>query len=192
MMKNFRSGFFTLLFVFSANAVFAQFDIPQLDKSPLDVSYYPINYPMLKAQNREVEPLVARLIYSRPALNQRKIFGELLPLGQVWRLGANEATEIEFFRGVEIGGKHVKKGRYTLYAIPFTDKWTFILNKDLDIWGSFLYNQKDDVTRIDVPVETQPKSTENLSMFFEKADEKNIMLFTQWDTIRVRLPISIP
>ena len=192
MMKNFKFGILALILIFSANSLYAQFDIPQLDKSPLDVSYYPINYPMLKAQNRDVEPLVARLIYSRPALNNRKIFGELLPMGQVWRLGANEATEIEFFRGVEIGGMHVKKGRYTLYAIPFADKWTFIINKNLDIWGSFLYNQKEDVARVDVPVEVQPKSTENLSMFFEKTDDKNIMLFTQWDTLRVRLPISLP
>lgn len=170
----------------------AQLDIPQVDKSPLDVSYYPANYPMLKAQSRKLEPLVARLIYSRPAMNNRKVFGDILPYGQVWRLGANEATEIEFFRNVMVGDKKVQKGRYTMYAIPFSEKWTIILNKDLDTWGSFLYNTRDDVVRFDVPVQTNNKPVENLSMYFEKAGEKAIHLLAHWDSVKVTVPIGLP
>src|SRR5664279_4404145 len=119
-------------------------DLPPLDKSPLDLSYYPSGYPILKIQDKATEPVIMRLIYSRPQLNNRKIFGDLQEYGKVWRLGANEATEIEFFKDVKINGKKIKKGRYTVYAIPFQDKWTLIVNKETDIWGSFRYDQLKD------------------------------------------------
>jgi len=73
-------------------------NLAPLDKSPMDMSYYPVGYPILKIQDKATEPMVMRLIYSRPQLNGRKIFGELQEYGKVWRLGANEATEIEFFK----------------------------------------------------------------------------------------------
>ena len=85
-----------------------------LDSSPLDMSYYPVDYPVLKIQDKVNEPLIARVVYSRPQKRGRKLFGDLVAYGQVWRLGANEATEIEFFRDVRIDNKTVKKGRYTL------------------------------------------------------------------------------
>src|SRR4029078_12566918 len=92
-------------------------NLPPLDKSPMDMCYYPSNYPVLKIQDKITEPAVARVIYSRPQKNGRLIFGDLVEYGKVWRLGANEATEIEFFRSVKIGDKKVERGRYTLYAI---------------------------------------------------------------------------
>src|SRR6478672_8590469 len=107
-------------------------NLPPVDKSPMDMCYYPNNYPVLKIQDKATEPVVARVIYSRPQKNGRLIFGDLVEYGKVWRLGANEATEIEFFRSVKIGDKKVEKGRYTLYAIPATDKWTLIFSKDTD------------------------------------------------------------
>ncbi|MEP6596806.1 MAG: DUF2911 domain-containing protein, partial [Ginsengibacter sp.] len=115
--------------------------LPSLDKSPMDISYYPAGYALLKIQDKISEPLIIRLIYSRPQLNGRKVFGELQEYGQVWRLGANEATEIEFFKDVKIDHKKIKKGRYTLSCIPYADKWTLIVNKETDTWGSFKYDQ---------------------------------------------------
>ena len=106
--------------------------LPPVDKSPMDMCYYPNNYPVLKIQDKATEPAIARVIYSRPQKNGRLIFGDLVEYGKVWRLGANEATEIEFFRSVKIGDKKIEKGRYTLYAIPAEDTWTIILNKDND------------------------------------------------------------
>src|ERR1700754_1637361 len=105
-------------------------NVPTLDKSPMDMSYYPSNYPVLKIQDKITEPLLARVIYSRPQKSGRIIFGDLVEYGSVWRLGANEATEIEFFSTLKIGGKKIVKGRYTLYAIVNPDTWTMILNKD--------------------------------------------------------------
>jgi Protein of unknown function (DUF2911) len=140
--------------------------LPPLDKSPMDMSYYPVNYPVLRIQpNKVTEPLVARVIYSRPSKSGRKVFGELVEDGKIWRLGANEATEIEFFRDVKIGGKQVKKGRYTLYALESASKWTLIVTKTPDI-------------------------TESFTMIFEKVTDKSINLIMDWDDVMVKMPIS--
>ncbi len=82
------------------------------------------------------------LFTARPQKNNRSIFGDLVPYDMIWRMGANEATEIEFFRDVKIDGKKLAKGRYTMYAIPSTDKWTIVLNKETDTWGAFGYDDK--------------------------------------------------
>jgi Protein of unknown function (DUF2911) len=81
-----------------STAVSSQSKLPALDKSPMDMSYYPAGYPLLKIQDKATEPLVARVLYSRPQKNGRSVFGELLEYGKIWRLGANEATELEFFK----------------------------------------------------------------------------------------------
>ena len=137
-----------------------------LDNSPLDMSYYPVDYPVLKIQDKVNEPLIARVVYSRPTKRGRKLFGDLIAYGQVWRLGANEATEIEFFRDIKIDGKTVKKGRYTLYALVNEDKWSLIINKETDTWGAFRYDQSKDVLRTTVPVEKQANVTEAFSIAF--------------------------
>jgi len=168
----------------------AQSRFPLMDKSPMDMSYYPINYPILRIQDKATEPLVARLVYSRPQRNGRNVFGELLEYNKVWRLGANEATEIEFYKDVLINNKVVPKGRYTLYAIPAEDKWTIIVNKETDIWGAFKYDSGKDIVRADVAVEKQSEPLEAFTMFFEKAASGFVMV-ASWDTALVALPISV-
>ncbi|HEY4147680.1 MAG TPA: DUF2911 domain-containing protein [Chitinophagaceae bacterium] len=171
----------------------AQSRFPAMDKSPMDMSYYPVNYPILKIQptsDKPIEPLVARVVYSRPQKNGRNVFGELLQYGNVWRLGANEASEIEFFRDVVIGNKMVPKGRYTLYAIPNTDKWTIIVNKETDIWGAFKYDSSKDLVRADVPVQKLNEPLEAFAMIFEKA-ANGFVLTAAWDTMAVSLPITL-
>ncbi|MBC7511743.1 MAG: DUF2911 domain-containing protein [Ferruginibacter sp.] len=170
------------------SAVQAQTKLPPVDKSPMDMSYYPSGYPVLKIQDKAMEPLVARLIYSRPQKNGRSIFGELLSYGQVWRLGANEATEIEFFKPVRIGNTKIKKGRYTLYCIPYQDKWTLILNRETDTWGSFKYDETKDIVRIDAPVQKQTEVLESFAMAFEKATG-GANLIIGWDSSLVNFPI---
>jgi len=164
-------------------------NLPPLDKSPMDMSYYPNNYPVLKIQDKVTEPLLARVIYSRPQKSGRIIFGDLVEYGQVWRLGANEATEIEFFQNVKIDGKKVAKGRYTLYAIPNADNWTIILNKDVDTWGAFKYDAQKDVLRTTVPVQKLTDPVEALAMTFEKS-EAGCNLVIAWDNVETSLSIS--
>jgi len=165
-----------------------------LDSSPMDMSYYPVDYPVLKIQDKASEPLIARVVYSRPQKKGRKLFGDLVAYGEVWRLGANEATEIEFFQDVKIDNKKVKKGRYTLYAMVDQDKWTLILNKETDIWGAFKYDPSKDLLRTVVPVEKQSNIAEAFSIAFEKArnakkGDKGADLVISWDDVLVRLNI---
>lgn len=164
--------------------------LPAIDKSPMDMSYYPNNYPVLKIQDKVTEPVLVRVIYSRPQKNGRIIFGDLVEYGKVWRMGANEATEIEFYKNAKIDGKKVAKGRYTVYAIPTTDNWTIILNKDLDTWGAFKYDSLKDVLRVTVPIEKLNEAVEALAITFEKADY-GCTLVIAWDNIKVKLPIEI-
>src|SRR5215212_5657733 len=90
-----------------ASPALAEVKAPPLDKSPMDMAYFPDEYPVLKIKDKAKEPPVARVIYSRPQKADRVVFGDLVEYGKVWRLGANEATEIEFFRDVKIDGKRV-------------------------------------------------------------------------------------
>jgi hypothetical protein len=167
----------------------AQLQPAGLDSSPLDISYYPVNYPVLKIQDKVNEPLVARVVYSRPQKRGRKLFGDLVSYGQIWRLGANEATEIEFFQDVKIDGKTLKKGRYTLYALVNEDKWTLIFNKETDTWGAFAYAPSKDVLRSTVPVQKKSDITEAFSISFQKA-VKGANLLISWDDVLVQLPIG--
>lgn len=177
------------ILLYSGSSI-AQTKTPSLDKSPLDISYYPNNYPLLKIQDKATTPMLARIIYSRPQKNGRAIFGDLIEYGKLWRLGANEATEIEFFQNVKINDIKIKKGRYTLYAIPNPDKWTLILNTETDIWGSFKYDMQKDKLRIDLPVEKQTEIAETFALFFDAASD-GFLLQMLWDDIKINLPISL-
>ena len=176
-------------FVFSCCFLYAQSKLPPVDKSPMDMSYYPAGYPVLKIQDKLAEPLMARVIFSRPQKNGRSVFGELLEYGKMWRLGANETTEIEFFQPARINGTRIKRGRYTMYAIPYPEKWTLIINKDTDSWGAFKYDETKDVVRIDVPVQKQTEVLESFVMAFEKT-QTSANLIIGWDDIKVSMPIT--
>jgi hypothetical protein len=108
--------YFILLLSVPHSGLLAQVGgLPAMDKSALDISYHPSNYPILKIQDKTKEPLIARVIYSRPLKAGRSILGDLVEYGVVWRLGANEATELELFRDAKIGSTPVKKRQiYTL------------------------------------------------------------------------------
>jgi hypothetical protein len=179
---------FVIALIFSCVVLQAQVKLPPVDKSPMDMSYYPSGYPVLKIQDKATEPLVARIIFSRPQKNGRTIFGELLEYGKVWRLGANEATEIEFFQNVKVGTTKVKKGRYTMYCIPYPDKWTLIINKETDTWGSFKYDQTKDVVRVDVAVQKLTEVLDSFVMAFDKTTG-GAGLTIAWDNFKVTLPI---
>jgi hypothetical protein len=169
--------------------VTAQSTLPALDKSPMDMSYCPANYPGLRVQGKPTDPLTARVIYSRPQKNGRAIFDSLVEYGKVWRMGANEATEIDFFVPVTIDGKKVDKGRYTLYCIPDSNKWTIIINKETDTWGAYGYDEKKDLMRVDESIQKQITSTEALVMAFEKSSS-GANLVIVWDNVKVALPIA--
>ena len=183
---------FSLLLIglFISGSVNAQSPVPTLDKSPMDLSSYPANYAGMLAQDKAVDPLVARIIYSRPQKNGRAIFGSLVEYNKVWRFGANENTEIEFFTNVTINNVKIKKGKYTVFAVPAEDKWTIIINKDLNHWGAYSYKETEDLLRADVPVQKTADAAESFYIYFEKATG-GFTMNAGWDNVKVSLPISM-
>lgn len=160
-----------------------------LDKSPMDMSYWPANYPILKMSGKAKDVPVARVIYGRPLKSGRDIFGGIIKYNELWRLGANEASEIEFFKNVKIDGKSIPKGRYTLYCIPTEKKWTLILNKDNFCWGNFSYDAKKDLLRTDVEISRNTDNTEAFTMYFEET-KNGAQMVILWDDLKAGLPIS--
>ena len=189
MIRKIRLFAILVLLVYSVSLQ-AQGRFSPMDKSPMDASYYPATYPILKIQDKATEPLVARVIYSRPQKNGRVVFGELVEYGKVWRMGANEATEVDFYKDVRINGKKIKKGRYTVYALVNPDKWTVIFNSETDTWGAFKYDPKKDILRVDVPVQKNTEQVEALAIQFEK-DNGGFSMVVAWDEILVRVPITL-
>lgn len=186
-----KQGVITFLtMVITSYTAFAQSKIPAVDKSEMDMSYYPPNYPILKIQDKITEPLIARVIYSRPQRGGRTVFGELVEYEKVWRIGANEATEIEFFKDVNFGGKPVPKGRYTLYTIPTLDKWIVIINKETDTWGSFKYDSKKDLVRVESSVQKLDEPVEALAIYFDKTSE-GFNLCAAWENAALYVPITV-
>jgi hypothetical protein len=178
--------------LFISNCMYSQqAAIPAVDKSPMDMSTYPPNYPLLKVQDKAIEPIIARVIYSRPLKNNRVIFGDLVEYSKVWRFGANENTEIEFYRDVKIKNAKVKKGRYSIFAIPTVNKWTIILNKDLNTWGSFKYEAKQDVLRFDITPTTATEQVEAFYIYFEKLTASSFSLNVGWDDVKASFPITL-
>ena len=189
----FMKQLFSLAFLLiSGTGLFAQTKLTPIDKSPMDMSYYPVNFPVLKIQNKATEPPFARVTYSRPQKNGRKVMGELVEYGKVWRLGANEATEIELYKDAQVGTNKIKKGRYTLYALPENgkenDKWTIIFNKEMDTWGAFQYDQKKDLCRIDVKSERNTEMAEAFTMMWEKNSQGGANLIFAWDDFKCTVP----
>jgi hypothetical protein len=131
-----------------------------------------------------------KVYYSRPSKRGREIFGKLVPYGEVWRTGANGATEIVFSKDVNFGGKAVKAGRYALFTIPTKDKWTVILSSKLGQWGAFSYNAKDDVVRVEATPAAQKDVTEMFIIKLDKAD-KGASLVMMWDQTSVTVPVSV-
>jgi hypothetical protein len=165
-----------------------------VDKSPMDMSYYPVNYPMQLMTGNDSTGLVARVIYSRPQKNGRTIFGysnssqPVQQYGAYWRLGANEASEIEFFKPVTIHERKIPKGRYIIYCIPFEDKWTIVLNTNLYDWGLHPDASKD-IARIDILSEKTARPVEFFTMVFQQSPT-GANLVMAWDNVRAELPIS--
>jgi len=159
-----------------------------LDRSPLDVSYYPPNYPILKMSGKANGEPMARVLYSRPQKKERNIFGGEVKYNEIWRIGANESTEIELYKNAVLGNTKVPKGRYTLFCIPTENKWTIILNKDNYMWGSFSYKSEKDAARIEVPVEKNDVEVEALTIYFQNNGKPGLVIM--WDTTKALIPIT--
>jgi tetratricopeptide (TPR) repeat protein len=130
------------------------------------------------------------LNYSRPAMKGRKIFGDLVPFGKVWRTGANNATVITFADDVTIGGTLVKAGKYGLVTIPEKRNWTIIITKQLDVTTPTVYKQDQDVVRVEAKAMDLDESVESFTMQFANIKPTSTDLQIMWDRTAVTLPIT--
>jgi hypothetical protein len=131
------------------------------------------------------------LSYSRPAMKGRKIFGELVPFGNVWRTGANNATTLTFGEEVSIGGKKIPAGKYGLLSIPNKDNWTLIITKQLDVTTPAAYKQESDVVRVTAKPMATSQATESFTMQFTNVKPNSCELQILWENTTVALPISV-
>lgn len=126
--------------------------------------------------------------YGRPAVNNREIFGELVPYGEVWRTGANEATALVVSKDVTIEGHELKAGTYSLYTIPGKDEWTFIINSKMS-WGTE-YDKSKDVFRF----EAEPQEAdyiERLIFYFTDVTQESATVVLHWDDVEVPFTINV-
>jgi len=166
---------FALSIGFSNQAIAQNFK--GLDKSPMDIASFPSNY--------RVSEKVIKIIYSRPQLKGRSL-EKLAPLGKKWRTGANEATEVTFYKDVIFGGAAVKAGTYTMYAIPGKTTWTVALSSQLNVWGVYFHKDENDVVKVTIPVK---QTEENLDVFSIAIDE-DMTINMGWGTTLIRIPVQ--
>ena len=153
---------------------------PALDKSPVDISYYRMN-----------KQAAIKVIYSRPQKNGREVFGNLVPYDKVWRTGANECSEIKFYKDALLAGLEVKAGTYALFTIPGKEKWTIILNNGLDQWGAFGYDAAEDALRVEVPVRPTDEPVEAFAITFSESEDGAVNLVLAWDRTKVEVPVAM-
>jgi len=130
------------------------------------------------------------LSYSRPDVKGRKIFGDLVPFGQVWRTGANQATTLTFADTVTIGGATIAPGKYGLLTIPAAGNWTFIITRQTDVTNPAAYHQDQDIVRVQATPHTLPFSVETMTIEFSNVTASTCNLDLLWDNIAVGIPIS--
>ncbi len=192
-MKNLLTTILTFVLFLGLSQTLEAQKLPMLDNSPLDISYFPPRAAFRGFENTEQakaanEPVI-RVLYSRPQKKGRDIFGDLVEYDKMWRAGANESTEIMFFKDVTINGTKVEAGRYTIHVMPTADNWTVFFNSDLDGWGSYHYNEDNNVASITVPTQLTLSTVENFGIFFEEVEDGAHMIMA-WDDTVVRVPIQ--
>ncbi|MDX5584965.1 MAG: DUF2911 domain-containing protein [Aureibaculum sp.] len=179
MKKLYNFSIITITFLFTLFVSESQAqNFNALDKTPHDISYYRMS---------RVTPPLVKVLYGRPQKNGKEVFGKIVPFNKIWRTGANEATEIKFYKDVLFGDTLVAAGTYVLLTIPGKDEWEVILNSNLDVIGAFQYNPAFDVAKIKVP-SCNAETLESFSIGFKNKGE-NLQMVLGWDNTRVKIPL---
>lgn len=154
----------------------------------------------LEAQGRRASPLAharaaiggheIEVQYGRPSMRGRAIFGGIVPYGEVWRTGANEATHLRTPVGLRFGEQGIPAGEYTLYSIPREDAWTLIVNAQTGQWGT-AYDPERDVARLPMRVETLSEPVETFTIEIVEGPESDGVLRMEWERTRASLPFDL-
>jgi hypothetical protein len=127
--------------------------------------------------------------YSSPRAKGRKIYGGLVPYGEIWRTGANEATTFVTTADVMVGGTHVPAGSYTIFTIPNKDKWALVISKKTGEWGTNYPGPENDLARIEMKASTLPAAAENFTIAFDKS-AGGCTLRMDWETTRASVEVG--
>ena len=169
-------------------ASFTDLDVSTMDEAMYPVSANGLNY--LPADQHDANQPMVRIRYSRPNKKGRDIFGGLLPYGDVWRVGANESTELRLYKDANIGGVDMRAGAYNLYAVVNKDSWDIILNTDRPAWGAANRDESKDVAMLKVPVSKEDEVVEALTIKYEDQEDGSIHIIVAWDQHRARIPVK--
>jgi tetratricopeptide (TPR) repeat protein len=131
------------------------------------------------------------VVYHRPAVNGRAVWGQLVPYNEPWRAGANENTTVQFSTDVKVGGKALKAGTYGLHMIPTQKEWTIAFSNMSTAWGSFSYDQKEDAVRVTVTPRTAPTAQERLLYRFDDPGDTKTTLVLAWEKLEVPIAIEV-
>lgn len=190
-MKRTLAVLVAVVAIFSVSQLNAQRAWTDLDASPMDVVYFPTNLPLQTTFRGSKDSPLVKVYYSRPQLKGREMMGgKDIPYGKVWRMGANEATEITLYKDATVGGQSIKAGTYSVYAIPTTEKWTVIFNTKLDTWGNYAHDESKDVIKFDVNVKAPAATIEALSMDLQEVDGGAHWIIG-WENAQVEIPIKM-
>jgi len=128
--------------------------------------------------------------YSRPFMKGRKIMGDVVPYGKVWRTGANEATALTTEADLSIGGANVSAGKYTLYTLPSEGTWKLIINKQTGQWGT-IYKEDQDLARVDMEKSKLSEPVEQFTISFKQKNADAADLVLQWETTQLSVPVKV-
>ncbi len=167
-----------ILFLFVSSIAFSQLKHPI--SSPAATVIQEVGFTTIKVE------------YSRPAAREREIFGELVPYGRIWRVGANESTKITFDTNFKIGERDISPGTYALYAFPEKEEWEIVFHKNTTHWGDGRkkYNPEEDAFRIKLKPEQQTNFQENFQISFDQVTHDGVNMIWHWANTSITIPIS--
>ena len=170
----------TLLLLLISQIIFSQYQIGLVPRVSPD-----------KAIHQKIGYTEVEIKYGSPSVNNRQIWGELVPYDRVWRAGANNATTVEFNSRISLNNMPLDSGKYALFIIPrANDKWTIIFNKNHKQWGAFRYNHDEDALRIDVLPRRNNYPTEELSYSIEQFGYQFGSIILKWDYLQLEIPFE--
>ncbi len=154
------------------------------EDGPSETRKSPIAIASIKSNSTYV-----KVVYGQPYRRGRDIFGDLEPWGEVWRTGANEATEVTITEPILMGVEAISPGTYALFTIPEPDSFTVILNHELGQWGAFNYNPERDYKRMKFPVTELEDPVEAFTIEFSEPQYSTTTMFLKWGIVQVDIPI---
>ena len=181
------------ILIFMVATIQAQ-EFAEVDKSVLDAAYFPAKAAMRTFAKTPAEKVAAapkmRVLYSRPLVKGRTIFGDLVKYNEPWRVGANESTEVLFMTDAIFGDTPVKAGRYSIIAVPTKKSWKIYLNAETDGWGNYSYNPEWNVAEYNAKTQKSNSAIEALSIaLYEKSPDVAHMKIG-WANTFVEIPIK--